>query len=322
MITRHSFPTDVERALTLFAELVPASSERDAMLRSMARETARFSDVVRPRPSICRIVEIAWLHHAGLEAGSDQREIWGDALCEALPFLLAEQPSPRWEGHGDARVFYDPEPTQTHRIGDMLLRWAWWGDSDPLGEPVEISLWRPYLDMIVSRATPKLQRAWCELCVLPRWQLSALVDRATFERFAGEASVEYLHDRIVADYEESGEQWVGARESPYVLGRLASLLGPPPDQETVCIGIEDTTQRVSMNANDRGEGFRAFTCWGALPGFSEQLTTALFADGPLADVDMLGYNDTDGTSFRIGCRSGLPFMELADGVAPWYRNPR
>jgi hypothetical protein len=269
----------------------------------MAHETARFSNMmVRPRPSICRVVEIAWLHFATLEHGRDQRELWRDALCEALPFLIAEQPSPRWAGRGDALVFYDPEPTQTHRIGDLLLRWAWWDESMPTGEESEIRLWRPYLDMIASSSNAELQRAWCALCVLPAWQLGALIDPQTFERFDGEASVEF--PRSHRGLREGS--WHGlAHATSYVLGRLTSWLGAARP-ETVC--AEDTTQPFSERrrgaASDSRDRRRR-----ASPSQPRWPTDHRTWSAPTHR----------GTSFAwaaVGSRSGT------GQVAPWYRNPR
>lgn len=326
----HRFARGVRAAFGHLGKLAPDAAT-EASVRSIAEIVIREADRelvgLRPRRLLLAALERIDAVTRLTEVVGAPRIVVQRAELTALE-LVAPLADLTRSASGDALACFEAEPTTRATVDGVTVRHLDFWSAAAIDDvrPLEVDLSRPLLARLAT--DPELWAQHCEVlragtdvgwgsiagaiegdyAVVP--ELAPLSPRALLA----------LHDGI--DDGSIDWRWCGARETPFVFGRLAHLLGPAPSTDGPSLALEvvvDGTTGTARAHDADGDGIPTLWVSGLSRSQADRFVAMLFASTQCADVETEGYHDGCGAHFRLGVRGGRLFAEAeATAPPPWH----
>ncbi len=215
-------------------------------------------------------------------------------------------------------VFFEPEPTVVPVDGGLHVRHAPWDDGDG-DEPDEavVQVTPAFLDLLDK--TPDLWRQQRRILAgWSNWRCHA------FDLAGGWDAYERMQPSDLRAV-KTPHGWMGMRETPFLLGRLAHLLRThppvmPAPNPSFRLEVERAGRTATVTGWDRkGEGTPVLYCYPAAErDLAEELVALLFSSTRVADTRFQGSEDTCGHVYWLGVHDGRLLAELIElETAPW-----
>lgn len=286
-------------------------------IESMRRELASDLFMKRPRLPLVFAVEMVERLTRLSELNAPKMAIdHCRAEVQSLPRRLAA-----FEPDGGDR-FFEPETRGSHRKGRVLLRHLHFWEKEEANstdrEPTLLDVSGPFLDRLGRDGALWVQQQRVLEASAGAW---ASVGSLFVGPWAEESLDGPLTPDVLRRYRESHpDSWRGARETPFLLGRIAHMIGPPAADRcpSVALHLEMEGFEFTARADDAcGEGIPQLYLDSTSGPIQEEhihaLEELLFEDILIADVVAEGYDVRCGVLFTLGVREGVLFAQGCEG---------
>jgi hypothetical protein len=326
----HRFARGVRAAFGRLGKLAPdaaAAASVQSIAEVVMREADRELVGLRPRRLLLAALERIDAVTRLAEVVGAPRIVVQRAELAAIELIgpLAELTR---SASGETLACFEAEPTTRATVDGVSLRyldfWSTAGVDDV--RPLEVDLSRPLLARLAADPELWAQQhevlragtdvAWGSIA----WTLEG--DHALVPELGplSPRALLALYDGI--DDGSIDWRWCGARETPFVFGRLAHLLGPAPSSDGPSLALEITVDGTvgTASAHDvDGDGIPTMCVSGLSRAQADRFVAMLFASTQCADVETEGYHDGCGVHFRLGVRGGRLFAEAETAASPpWH----
>lgn len=326
----HRFARGVRAAFGQLGKLAPDAAA-EASVRSIAEVVIRESDRelvgLRPRRLLLTALERIDAVTRLTEVVGAPRIVVQRAELAALE-LLAPLVALTRQASADALACFEAEPTTRAVVDGVALRYLDFWSAAAIDDvrPLEVDLSRPLLARLADDPELWAQQvevlragadvAWGSIATAIEGEYAVVPELGPLTP----AALLALHDGI--DDGSIDWRWCGARETPFVFGRLAHLLGPAPATDGPSLALElvvDGTTGTARAHDTDGDGMPVLAVHGLSRTQAERVVAMLFASTQCADVETEGYHDGCGVHFRLGVRAGRLFAEAEAAAAPaWH----